>query len=55
MRCMLYLHGGGYYFGSIDQERYIMQRLGRKMGGRVFGPYLPQPDLKLAHFHSLQP
>lgn len=22
MRCMLYFHGGGYYFGSIDQERY---------------------------------
>lgn len=21
MRCMLYFHGGGYYFGSIDQER----------------------------------
>ena len=37
MRCMLYLHGGGYYFGSIDQERYMMQRFGRKMSGRVFG------------------
>ena len=49
---MLYLHGGGYYFGSIDQERYIMQRYGRKMSGRVFGPYLPLPDLKFAHFHS---
>lgn len=21
MRCMLYLHGGGYYFGSVDQQR----------------------------------
>lgn len=21
MRCILYLHGGGYYFGSVDQER----------------------------------
>jgi acetyl esterase/lipase len=38
MRCMLYLHGGGYYFGSIDQERYMMQRFGRKMSGRIFGP-----------------
>jgi len=37
---MLYLHGGGYYFGSIDQQRYMLQRFGRKMTGRVFGPYL---------------
>jgi hypothetical protein len=22
MRCILYFHGGGYYFGSVDQERY---------------------------------
>ena len=21
LRCILYTHGGGYYFGSIDQER----------------------------------
>ena len=21
MRCILYAHGGGYYFGSVDQER----------------------------------
>jgi hypothetical protein len=28
---------GGYYFGSIDQERYSIQRFARKMGGRVFG------------------
>lgn len=20
--CILYFHGGGYYFGSVDQERY---------------------------------
>ncbi|KAG8806396.1 hypothetical protein FRC17_005038, partial [Serendipita sp. 399] len=24
MRCMLYFHGGGYYFGSIDQERIVV-------------------------------
>lgn len=23
MRCILYLHGGGYYFGSVDQERFV--------------------------------
>lgn len=69
MRCILYLHGGvyidvlwnyyslglgGYYFGSVDQERsvdkimgvlhsfdilyrYSIQRLARKINGRVFG------------------
>lgn len=36
MRCILYLHGGGYYFGSVDQERYSIQRLARKINGRVF-------------------
>ncbi|KAI0645263.1 alpha/beta-hydrolase [Trametes meyenii] len=36
MRCILYAHGGGYYFGSIDQERYVIQRLARKINGRVF-------------------
>ena len=37
MRCILYLHGGGYYFGSVDQERYSIQRFARKINGRVFG------------------
>ncbi|KAF8318192.1 alpha/beta-hydrolase [Clavulina sp. PMI_390] len=36
MPCMYYMHGGGYYFGSVDQERYTMQRYARKMKGRVF-------------------
>ncbi|KAK0212425.1 hypothetical protein DFS33DRAFT_1390424 [Desarmillaria ectypa] len=46
MRCILYLHGGGYYFGSVDQERrgtlliqtqpYSIQRHARKINGRVF-------------------
>ncbi|KAF7968620.1 hypothetical protein HWV62_30015 [Athelia sp. TMB] len=36
MRCILYCHGGGYYFGSVDQERYCIQRMARKMNGRVF-------------------
>ncbi|KAG8901770.1 hypothetical protein FRB99_005108 [Tulasnella sp. 403] len=34
--CMLYIHGGGGYFGSIDQERYTLHRYARKMNGRVF-------------------
>ena len=28
---------GGYYFGSVDQERYSIQRHARKINGRVFG------------------
>ncbi|KAI0034868.1 Alpha/Beta hydrolase protein [Vararia minispora EC-137] len=35
MKCILYLHGGGYYFGSVDQERYTIQRMARKIHGRV--------------------
>jgi hypothetical protein len=30
---------GGYYFGSVDQERYSIQRFARKMNGRVFGKH----------------
>ncbi|KAH9165053.1 Alpha/Beta hydrolase protein [Lactarius sanguifluus] len=38
MRCLLWAHGGGYYFGSINQERYMIQRYARKIHGRVFAP-----------------
>ncbi|KAI9452278.1 Alpha/Beta hydrolase protein [Lactarius psammicola] len=38
MRCLLWAHGGGYYFGSVDQERFMIQRYARKMHGRVFAP-----------------
>ncbi|KAI0260170.1 hypothetical protein BC834DRAFT_561739 [Gloeopeniophorella convolvens] len=38
MRCILWIHGGGYYFGSVDQERYMIQRYARKINGRVFSP-----------------
>lgn len=38
VRCLLWAHGGGYYFGSVDQERYMIQRYARKMHGRVFAP-----------------
>ncbi|KAF8879684.1 hypothetical protein CPB85DRAFT_1341605 [Mucidula mucida] len=36
MRCILYFHGGGYFMGSVDQERYSIQRHARKINGRVF-------------------
>ncbi|KAI5120281.1 hypothetical protein M0805_005338 [Coniferiporia weirii] len=35
LRCILHFHGGGYYFGSVDQERYCIQRLARKNGCRL--------------------
>jgi len=35
-RVMLYIHGGAYYFGSVDEHRYQMQRHARKLKARVF-------------------
>jgi hypothetical protein len=37
------LYAGGYYFGSVDQERYSIQRFARKINGRVFGLFLYFP------------
>ncbi|OCT46328.1 lipase/esterase [Cladophialophora carrionii] len=37
-RIMLYIHGGGYFFGSVDEHRYQMQRHARKLKARVFAP-----------------
>jgi acetyl esterase/lipase len=34
-RVMLYVHGGGYFFGSVDEHRYQMQRHARKLKARV--------------------
>ncbi|KAL8767075.1 MAG: hypothetical protein Q9209_006302 [Squamulea sp. 1 TL-2023] len=34
-RNMLYVHGGAYYFGSVDEHRYQIQRHARKLGARV--------------------
>ncbi|CRG90916.1 hypothetical protein PISL3812_07962 [Talaromyces islandicus] len=35
-RAMFYIHGGAYFFGSIDSHRYMMQRHARKLKARVF-------------------
>ncbi|KAI9925237.1 hypothetical protein MW887_006158 [Aspergillus wentii] len=35
-RIMLYIHGGAYFFGSVDTHRYQMQRHARKLKARVF-------------------
>ncbi|KAK5187926.1 hypothetical protein LTR16_009173, partial [Cryomyces antarcticus] len=37
-RVMLYVHGGAYYFGSVDEHRYQMQRHARKLRARVLAP-----------------
>ncbi|KAK1220369.1 hypothetical protein PQX77_016860 [Marasmius sp. AFHP31] len=65
MRCILYSHGGGYYFGSVDQERYSIQRFARKINGRVFAinyrlaPQYPFPcalqDLIAAYLYLIRP
>ncbi|KAF9464961.1 hypothetical protein BDZ94DRAFT_1254956 [Collybia nuda] len=65
MRCILYSHGGGYYFGSVDQERYSIQRHARKINGRVFAvnyrlaPQYPFPcalqDLLAAYLFLIKP
>ncbi|KAJ5651427.1 uncharacterized protein N7484_005150 [Penicillium longicatenatum] len=38
-RIMLYVHGGAYFFGSVDTHRYMLQRHARKLKGRVFAPH----------------
>ncbi|KAF8261460.1 hypothetical protein EI94DRAFT_1745923 [Lactarius quietus] len=65
MRCILYSHGGGYYFGSVDQERYSIQRYARKIHGRVLAvnyrlaPQYPFPcaiqDLLAAYIFLIKP
>ncbi|OAL38588.1 hypothetical protein AYO20_02238 [Fonsecaea nubica] len=37
-RIMLYIHGGAYFFGSVDVHRYQLQRHARKLQARVFAP-----------------
>lgn len=37
-RVMLYIHGGAYFFGSVDEHRYQLQRHARKLRARVLAP-----------------
>ena len=37
-RIMLYVHGGAYFFGSVDEHRYQMQRHARKLKARILAP-----------------
>lgn len=64
-RVLLYIHGGGYYFGSINTHRYQIVRLARKMGGRAFCPNYrkapgypwpcPLQDCLAAYFYLTDP
>lgn len=40
-RTMLYVHGGAYFFGSVDEHRYQLQRHARNLGARVFARTAP--------------
>lgn len=37
-RIIMYIHGGAYFFGSVNEHRYQMQRHARKLKARVFAP-----------------
>ncbi|KAK0213386.1 alpha/beta-hydrolase [Desarmillaria ectypa] len=68
MRCFLYLHGGGYYVGSLNQERHaknFIHRHARLINGRVFAinyrlaPQYPFPcaiqDALAAYLYLIKP
>ncbi|EIN10888.1 alpha/beta-hydrolase [Punctularia strigosozonata HHB-11173 SS5] len=62
---LLYVHGGGYFFGSINTHRYQIIRYARKMKGRAFAmnyrkaPQYPWPcavqDVLAAYLYLIQP
>ena len=39
-KVMLYIHGGAYFFGSVDEHRYQLQRHARKLEARLLARYL---------------
>ncbi|WVN87708.1 uncharacterized protein L203_102896 [Cryptococcus depauperatus CBS 7841] len=65
LRCMLYIHGGAYYWGSINTHRYTIWRHARKMHGRCFAvnyrkaPQYPFPcailDCLAAYIYLVNP
>ncbi|KAG7096748.1 hypothetical protein E1B28_004160 [Marasmius oreades] len=62
---MFYVHGGGYFWGSINTHRYQLIRYARKLKGRVFAvnyrkaPQYPWPcplqDVIAAYLYLIQP
>ncbi|GAA5850059.1 hypothetical protein JCM8547_000999 [Rhodosporidiobolus lusitaniae] len=65
MPVMMAIHGGAYFFGSINTHRYVYWRLARKTGGRVFAveyrlaPQYPFPcglhDCLAAYLYLIRP
>ena len=37
-RVMLYIHGGAFFFGSVDTHRYQLERHAKRLKGQVFAP-----------------
>ena len=37
-RVMLYVHGGAFFFGSVDTHRYMLERHAKRLKGQVFAP-----------------
>ena len=37
-RLILYVHGGAFFFGSVDTHRYQMERHAKRLKGQVFAP-----------------
>lgn len=64
-RVMLYIHGGGYYFGSVNTHRFQILRIARKFGGFAFAvnyrkaPQFPFPcaiqDCLAAYMYLIRP
>lgn len=64
-RVMYYIHGGGYYFGSLSTHRLMITRFARKFGGRAFAvnyrkaPQYPWPcavqDVLAGYLYLIQP
>lgn len=44
-KVILYVHGGAYFFGSVDEHRYQLQRHARKLEARVLARYPSYPTL----------
>ncbi|KAJ7129477.1 Alpha/Beta hydrolase protein [Mycena epipterygia] len=64
-KVMLYVHGGGYFWGSINTHRYQLIRYARKIKGRVFAvnyrkaPQYPWPcplqDVLASYLYLIRP
>ncbi|SGY34354.1 BQ5605_C002g01619 [Microbotryum silenes-dioicae] len=65
MRCILYIHGGAYFFGSPNTHRFSIWRYARKIGGRAFAlqyrlsPQFPFPcalaDALASYIYLIRP